>query len=133
MEAQVNYLAVVAAALSTFVIGGLWYSPAVFGKAWMIENSFTEESLRNRSMVKIFGLSFVLALIASFNLAMFLGAEDRVSYGAFYGFLAGFGWVATFIGTHYLFENRSLRLFLINAGYAVVSLTLMGVILAAWK
>lgn len=128
-----NIWAVLVAALSTFLIGGLWYSPAVFGKAWMRENGFTEESLKNSNMVKIFGLAFLLGLIAAVNLAMYMGAEDRPAMGALWGFLAGFGWVATFVGTHYLFERKSLTLFLINAGYSVVALTVMGVILAAWK
>ena len=128
-----NIWAVLVAALSTFLIGGLWYSPAVFGKAWMRENGFTEESLKNSNMVKIFGLAFLLGLIAAVNLAMYMGAEDRPAMGALWGFLAGFGWVATFVGTHYLFERKSFTLFLINAGYSVVALTVMGVILAAWK
>jgi hypothetical protein len=133
METSINYLAVLVAALITFVIGGIWYSPAVFGKAWMRENGFTEESLKNSNMVKIFGLSFLLAVIAALNLAFFIGPEDRPLTGALWGFLAGFGWVATFIGTHYLFERRSFLLYAINAGYAVVTLALMGLILAAWK
>jgi hypothetical protein len=128
-----NIWAVLVAALSTFLIGGLWYSPAVFGKAWMRENGFTEESLKGSNMVKIFGLTFFLALIAAINLAMFLGPEDEPEMGALWGFAAGFGWVATFIGTHYLFERKSFTLFLINAGYSVIALTVMGVILAAWK
>jgi hypothetical protein len=128
-----NIWAVIAAAVSTFLIGGLWYSPALFGKAWMRENGFTEEGMKNSNMVKIFGLAFFLAFIAAINLAMFMGPEDRIEMGAFWGFLAGFGWVATFIGTHYLFERRSFTLFAINAGYSIVALTVMGVILAAWK
>jgi hypothetical protein len=128
-----NIWAVLVAALSTFLIGGLWYSPAVFGKAWMRENGFTEESLKNSNMVKIFGLAFLLGLIAAVNLAMYMGPEDRPAMGAMWGFLAGFGWVATFVGTHYLFERKSFRLFLINGGYSVVALTVMGIILAAWK
>jgi hypothetical protein len=131
--AQVNWLAVIVAALSTFLIGGLWYSPAVFGKAWMKENGFTEEGMKGGNMVKIFGLAFILGLVASVNLAMFLGPTDDAGMGAFYGFLAGFGWVATFVGTHYLFERKSFKLFLINAGYSVVSLTIMGLIIGAWK
>jgi hypothetical protein len=130
---QLNIWAVLVSALSTFLIGGLWYSPAVFGKAWMKENGFTEDSMKNSNMVKIFGLTFFLALIAAVNLAMFLGPTATVSDGAFYGFLAGFGWVATFVGTHYLFERKSFKLFLINAGYSVVSLTVMGVIIGAWR
>ena len=128
-----NIWAVIVAALSTFLIGGLWYSTALFGKPWMRENGFTEETLKGRNMAKIFGLAFLLAIIAAFNLAMFLGPEDRPAMGALWGFAAGFGWVATFVGTHYLFERKSFTLFLINAGYSIVSLTLMGVILAAWK
>ncbi|HEY0742278.1 MAG TPA: DUF1761 domain-containing protein [Chryseosolibacter sp.] len=130
---QFNIWAVIVAAISTFLIGGLWYSPAVFGKAWMRENGFTEEGMKNSNMAKIFGLAFFLAFIAAINLAMFMGPENRWEMGALWGFLAGFGWVATFVGTHYLFERKSFTLFLINAGYSVVALTVMGVILAAWK
>ena len=130
---DINYWAILVAALSTFLIGGLWYSPAVFGKAWMKENGFTEEDMKKGNMAKIFGLAFFLGLIAAFNLAMFMGPEDRAEMGALWGFLAGFGWVATFVGTHYLFERKSFKLFLINAGYSVVALTVMGVIIAAWK
>jgi hypothetical protein len=133
MNAPFNIWAVLVAALSTFLIGGLWYSPALFGKAWMRENGFTEESMKGANMTKIFGLAFLLGIIAAINLAMFMGPEDDPAMGAMWGFLAGFGWVATFVGTHYLFERRSLKLFLINAGYSIVSLTLMGMILAAWK
>jgi hypothetical protein len=128
-----NYWAIMVSALSAFLIGGLWYSPAVFGKVWMKENGFTEEDLKKGNMAKIFGLSFLLCLVAAINLAMFLGPETNLSMGAFYGFLAGFGWVAMFIGTHYLFERRSFTLFAINAGYSVVTLTIMGMILGAWK
>ena len=128
-----NYWAVLVSALSTFLIGGIWYSPAVFGKTWMRENGFTEEELKKGNMAKIFGLSFVLGLVAAINLAMFLGDQMDAAMGAFYGFLAGFGWVAMFIGTHYLFERKSFKLFLINAGYSIVALTIMGLIIGAWK
>jgi hypothetical protein len=128
-----NYWAILVAALSTFLIGGLWYSPALFGKAWMKENNFTEEDMKKGNMPKIFGLAFFLGLLAAINLAMFMGPEADVSFGAFAGFAAGFGWVATFVGTHYLFERKSFKLFLINAGYSVVALTVMGMIIGAWK
>jgi hypothetical protein len=128
---ELNYLAIILAALSTFLLGGLWYSPAAFGKAWMKENGFTEEDMKKGNMAKIFGLAFILALISAINLAMFMGPEKDVSMGAAYGFAAGFGWVATFVGTHYLFERKSFKLFLINAGYSIVALTVMGVIIVA--
>ncbi len=130
---ELNYWAVLLASLSTFLLGGIWYSPAVFGKAWMKENGFTEEGMKNSNMVKIFGLAFVLALISAVNLAMFLGPEKDVIMGAVWGFAAGFGWVATFVGTHYLFERKSFKLFLINAGYSVVALMIMGVIIVLFN
>jgi hypothetical protein len=130
---KLNYLAIFAAALSTFLLGGLWYSPAVFGKVWMRENGFTEEGMKGGNMVKIFGIAFLLGLIGAINLALFLGPEADVAFGAAAGFAAGAGWVATQVGAHYLFERKSFTLFLINAGYSTVALTIMGVILGAWK
>ena len=131
MDIQLNYFAIIVASLSTFLIGGLWYSPVLFGKAWMKENGFKEEDMKGDNMVKIFGLAFILGLISAINLAMFIGPEQNVGTGAAYGFAAGFGWVATFVGTHYLFERKSFKLFLINAGYSVVALTVMGAIIVA--
>lgn len=89
----INWLAVVAAAISTFVLGGLWYSPVLFGRAWMKENDLDEASLAKSNMAKIFGLAFVFALLISANLAAFLAEpKTTASWGATAGFLAGFGW-----------------------------------------
>ncbi len=131
---NINHLAVVVAAISTFVLGGLWFSPILFGKAWMAENNFTDEDLKKGNMARIFGLSLIWALIMAYNLAFFLGDPSiDVKMGALYGFLTGFGWVAMAIFTIGLFERKSWRYMLINAGYMIVSFTIMGVILGAWK
>ncbi len=128
---SLNWLAIFVAALSSFLIGGVWYGP-IFGKAWMQENNFTEDQLKQRNMGLVFGLSFALALFAAFNLAMFIGPEADMAFGGTAGFLAGLGWVATMVGIHYLFEMRSFKLFFINAGYSTVALTVMGLILGVW-
>ena len=129
---HVNWLAVAAAALATFLIGGLWYSPLLFSRAWMADNGFTEESLKGANMARIFGGSFVLALIAATNLAFFLGDKSDFTWGLTAGALVGLGWVATAYGTTYLFERKPLRLFLVNAGYHALAFTVMGGILGAW-
>lgn len=129
----INYFAVVVAALISFVIGGVWYSPLLFANSWMKENGFKEEDMKNANMGKVFGTSFLLALIISFNLAAFIGPQGDFTFGLFAGFAAGFGWVAMSIGTVYLFERRSLKLFFINAGYQVVTYTIIGGILGVWK
>ncbi len=131
---QINYFAVLAAAVSTFVIGGLWWSPLLFQKAWMRANGFTEEKLQEGSMAKIFGVSFVLTVVMAFNLAMFLaGPDTTVAWGATAGVLAGGGWVALGIAVVALFERRSLTYVLVNGGYFVVAFAVMGAILGAWR
>jgi MFS family permease len=129
---SINYLAVVTAALSAFIIGGLWYS-VLFGKAWMKENRFDEEALRKGNMGLIFGCSFILSFIISFVLVLFLGPERNAMIGALAGFMAGIFWVAASMGITYLFERKSVKLFFINAGYHVITFTLMGIILGIWK
>ena len=129
--ANINWLSVIVAAVSSFMVGGLWYGP-LFGRAWMDGFGFTEEQLGQRNMPMVFGVSLLLALIASVNLEMFIGVEADLAFGVFAGFAAGPGWVGTFLGILYLFEMRSLKVYMINAGYCVVALTLMGAILGAW-
>lgn len=126
----INWLAVFAAAISAFVIGGIWYGP-LLGKAWMSANGFTEEDLAKRSMPLVFGVSFLLMLAAAVNLAMFIGPEASLAFGTMAGLAAGLGWVATFLGVIYLFEKRAPALWLVNGGYSTVALTAMGAILGA--
>ena len=127
---NLNWLAIIVAALSTFIIGGIWYS--IFEKPWMAANNFGIEDLKKRKMPVVFGLSFFFAFLMSLNLAMFIGKEDA-PFGTIAGFMAGFGWVAFGIAIIALFENRPLKYVLINGGYMIVSFTLMGAILGAWK
>ena len=130
---NINWLAVIGATLSCFFIGGIWYGP-LFGKAWMDAFGFTEDDLKKRNMPLVFGVAFTLSLIAAVNLEMFIGWGDHVStsFGFFAGFAAGLGWVAAFIGIIYLFEMRSMKAFLINGGYCVVAMSVMGIILGTW-
>ena len=130
---ELNYLAILAATAASFVLGGLWYSPVLFGKIWMVETGITEESAQQRNMVKVFGLAILATLIVAFNLAAFLGPEASLTSGAFYGFLAGAGWVAMAFAINDLFEGRTLRMFAINAGYHTLSFTLMGAIIGVWN
>lgn len=130
---NLNWLSVIVAAVSAFALGALWYSPLLFVRIWMKETGITEESAKNSNMILIFGVSFILSLIASLFLALFIGADAGGGFGALAGFMAGLGWVFTFMGITYLFERRSLAHFLINSLYSVASLTLMGFIIGVWQ
>lgn len=129
----INWLAVLVATISAFIVGGLWYGP-IFGKAWMAEMGFSEEDLKNANMAKIYGTAFVLEFLIALQLAMFLGhggETPSIGQGAAYGFHIGFFFIALAMGVNALFSRSTLKLWFINAFYFVILLTLMGVILTA--
>lgn len=134
----INWLAVMAATLSGFVVGFLWYGP-LFGKAWMQESGMTEEKVAAGSMARTFGFGFLFQLIMAVFLALFFFGDPTAAEpvnagsGAFYGLLTGFGWVATAIGVNALFEHKSFRYIAINGSYWVVVFTVMGLILGSWR
>lgn len=128
---NVDYVAAVVAAVSSFLIGGLWYSPILFARAWMREAGVTDEQLRTK-LAQVFGGAFVLSLVIALNLAFFLGKDAGVAWGAGAGALAGIGWAAASLATVFLFERRSLTLIVIDGGYLAVSYTVMGAIIGAW-
>lgn len=135
---SINIFAVLVATLSTFLVGWLWYGP-LFGKAWMNAVGLTEEQIQQRNMVKVFGFAFIFELIMAFNLAVFLTGSPEAAemmnaqMGAFYGFLAGFGWVFFALAVNSLYEQKSWKYIFINGGYWTVAFTIMGLILGAWK
>ena len=128
----INWLAVVAAAVSSFLIGGLWYGP-LFGRAWMRAAGISQAQAAQARMGVVFGLSFVLQLIAAVVLAVFIGAEATLSFTVFAAASVGLFWVAPALGVIDLFEQRPLGHWAINAGYHAVAFTVMGLILGVWR
>jgi len=129
----INWPAVIVAALSAFFVGGIWYSSALFGNAWMVDSNLTADEIKTGNKAKIFGFTALFSLIMAANLAAFLATPTTtVAWGAQAGFLAGI-WTFGAIAIHSLFELKGWRYIFINGGYSVVSLTLMGAILGAWR
>ena len=129
---EINIWAVLAAGLSSMVLGGLWYSPMLFAKAWMRESGVSEEKARSANMAVVMGTAFVLATIGAAVFAMFLGPKPAPAFATAAGLSAGLCWVAGSFGINYLFEQRSLRLFVINGGYHTLQYTLIGLVLGLW-
>jgi hypothetical protein len=125
-----NIWAVIAAAFAAFVIGGLWYSPLLFGKAWQREVGLSDAQLASGNMLRIFALTLLLSLIAALVFALFLGPRPQLGLGFGAGLSAGLCWVASSFGMNYLFARRSLKLFLIDGGYHTVQFTAIGLIIA---
>lgn len=130
---QLNILAVIVAAVLAFVIGGLWYSPLLFAKAWMQEAGLDEARTRGANMARVFGLSLLASLVMAFNLAAFIGPKGSLAFGLLAGAATGIGWVSMSLGVIYLFEQRSWKLWLINSGYQVLTYTVMGGVIGVWR
>ena len=129
-----NHIAVLVCAVMGLVIGGLWWSPMLFAKAWQKENGLTNEQLAGANMLKTFGITFLFAWIMSYNLAFFLGAPGTTwQWGLAAGLLTGVGWVAAMFTVIALFEQRSLKYILINCGYIIVYFAVIGFILGIWR
>ena len=127
-----NIWAIVAASVSAFILGGLWYSPVLMGAAWKRANGF--EADPPPAGARGFLIAFLLSLVMAINLAMFLNAPTTtLAFGAMAGFLAGAGWVLVGMGIVAVFEHKSWKYVVINGGYLTIALTLMGAILGGWR
>lgn len=129
----VNYLAVLAAAVSAFVLGGLWYSPILFAKKWMAYTGHGDcdgaDAKAKGNAGLIFGGAFLLSLVAAYLFALIVPLDADWQSGAIAGAVTGLGFAATSFGISYLFEQRPLGLWLINGGYHVLQFTLYGTVL----
>ena len=126
--ANANLLAILVAAATGFLIGGLWYGP-LFGKAWMAEHGFTEEQLRGSSMIKIYGLTFAFSVLSAVflgHLLAFFDTNTRSTLMISVGI--SLGYIIPAIGTNYLFSRKSGKLFAIDAGYWIVFYAAMGLV-----
>lgn len=130
---QVNLLAVFLCGVASLVLGGLWYSPLLFAKPWQRLAGLSDDQLKGGNMPLIFGVTFVLSLIAAYVFGMFLGPNMPLAGAVGAGLAAGLCWVAASFGINYLFERRPLRLWLVNGGYHTLQFTLFGLILGVAK
>ena len=119
---DVNWIAVLLCGLSSMLLGGLWYSPLLFGRVWQRSAGLADVNLAGRGMAMIPGTAFLLSLIAAAMFAMFLGGEMGLGPSVAAGAAAAFG-------INYLFERRSLVHWLVNGGYHTLQFTLFGLIL----
>lgn len=127
---ELNYLAVLVAAL-TFLVGGLWYSPALFCKLWLREAGRAAEP-EERHPARVFAVSFALSVLAALALAIVLGPAPPLGHAIGTGALIGVGAVATSFGINYQFAGRSTLLWLIDGGYHTLQFSLIGLVLGLW-
>jgi hypothetical protein len=134
---SVNYLAVLVAALVAYVIGFLWHGP-VFGSVWMNLAKITPQQMeeaRKKSMAKPMILAFIQQLIlvcVSAHFLVMLGVTD-IAGALTFTVWAWLGFIVTTSFNGYLWENKSLPLFLFNIAYHFVALAAANIVLVLWK
>jgi hypothetical protein len=130
---SINLLALLAATLARMVLGAIWYAPPVFGRAWMALAGRTPEDMRAQ-MPKALAVDLITSLVMAFVLVLavrYTGASD-IGQGAAVGLFAWLGFIGTTTAGVAVYERRPIRLLLITNGWQVISLVVMGAIVAAW-
>lgn len=161
---EFSLLAALLAALSSFVVGFIWYNPRVFGTIWMKEAGLTQEQIAKGNMLKTFGLTFLYSLMFAFMMPTLvihqMGAISMVGgpalvenakpsylafmadygtvfrtfqHGALHGFISGIFLATPVIAINGLFEQKTWKHMAIQAGYWIVTMTIMGSIICGWK
>lgn len=128
---DLNWLAVIAAALSAFALGGLWYGP-LFKRAWCREAGIDPDSAPAHP-ARIFAVAFACALLSALVFAIFLGPNQNAANGLAAGAIVAFFFIAMSFGINYAFAQRSLKLWMIDSGYHIAQFSLYGLIIGAWR
>jgi hypothetical protein len=132
---KVNFLSVLIAGLSSFIVGGLWYSKRMFMNAWIKESGTSKKDIQSKEgMTQIFVGMFLLSLFTAYFLAVliYMVAGETASWldGSIFGAVVGIAFVAATLGTHILFERKTLKSFALQAGHDVLKIIVMGAIIA---
>lgn len=130
----VNYLAVLASAISSMVLGFLWYSKAVFGVRWTKLTGMSSDDMK-KAGVKVYGLMFVASLVMAWILAHYIHYAEAfdVVNGVKTGIWAWVGFVIPTSLANHLFSKKPNQLYYINMGYHLVNLMVMGAIISIWR
>lgn len=158
---EINFLAILVAAISALVVGFVWYNPKVFGTAWMHAADMTDEKIKSANMGKIFVMALIFALLLAMSMltltihqtgamgmvggdienalpsytafmADYGAAHRTFGHGALHGFFAAVFIVLPVLGTNALFERKGAKYILVNSGYWMVTMAIMGAIVCGW-
>lgn len=131
---DLNWLAIVAATASLMALSSVWYMKPVFGKMWMEEVGMTDEKMKANATPMLFIGVILTGLISAVAMALLINnIGGGVVEGLVVGAVAGFAIAAMAEVPHYRFAGQSMRLMLINTSQTAATLTVMGLILGAWR
>jgi hypothetical protein len=128
-----NWIAIVVAAASSFLLGGLWYSNALFGAVWNREAGRDPKAADGRHPARVFGTAIAFSLVAAVAYAWLVPAPAGAGQAAAQGLAVGAGLVAASFGINYSFANRSTTLLLVDGGYHALQFLLYGLVIGLWR
>lgn len=132
---NINWLAVLVITIASFALGALWYGK-VFGKIWQREVGMNAESMKDANLAKIFGTCLLLTGIMGIGMAFLVQGHGQGSIGwqsgLHHGLFVGVFFIACSTGINYLYQRKSITLWLIDAGYQITFLAMMGAVLGVW-
>jgi hypothetical protein len=131
----VNYWAVVVAGIVYFLLGGLWYSKILFANAWMKAIDMTEEKAKAEYSPWKMVWAFIGCMLSAYGVARVLSFISGVTAlgGLLIGLLVGLHFVLPMISVNNAMEGRKMVLTVINIGYNILGLVIMGIIIGAWR
>ncbi len=134
---EINYLAVLIAAVAAMFSGALWYSPLLFGNAWMKMSGITKKQIeesKKKGMALSYIGNFVTQLVTAYILAHFIIFVDAGSYGEslLTAFWIWIGFMATYNLNMVLWDGKPFALYLINSVHSLVGMLIMSAILFAF-
>lgn len=133
---EINFLAVLVSAIATFALGAAWYAPALFGKQWVAAHGFTPERVEamRKGAAKAYGTTFVCWVVMAAALAVLMHriGVDTLAGGVKVAALCWVGFSGTVGLSAHVFSDRKPAAFLIDGLYQLVSMLVMGIILALW-
>jgi hypothetical protein len=128
-----NFLAIPVSVIAVFVIGGLWYSPLLFAKPWKRRLGIPPDAKGNPTKPMIINVIMLgIAAVAMYFIMQMFRFDEWLD-GLLLGLGLGGAFVATSLGTVYAYQGRGFVLWLIDAGYQVLCLAVMGAIMGAWQ
>lgn len=139
MPANFDVVPVLIAALAAFAVGGAWYSPALFANAWMSGHGYSAEKMvamrATNPPVRTMTITFVSLIVMAGVLELLMEwlRIRGVKPGIGFAVLLWLGFTATVTMISNVFSDKPLRVFLIDSGYQLVALAIMGGVIGGWR
>ena len=133
---RLNWVAILVAAIVSFLFEALWYS--VLMNQWLTGIGHTKEWLMSNTGISP-PVQYAVAILCSIVVAAILtvciqaSGEQTALRGIIVAAIIWFGFIATSVAKEYIFEVRSLQIYAINTGYALIDYIIIGAIVGAWK